>query len=306
MTTPLASIFGSGFLVIVSVLGESVGPYSVFAMAGVCALAFSVGMVVRYNIRHAEPVLQQENPPRLITIFSTVAQAALIAAYVISVALYVRILASYALGFFNVKSNFDERLLTTAVIGLVLLMALTKGLTALEAGKKWALGTTVLIIIVLICAFGVYDIHALTSGHLVLPAFPQKGGYWHMITVLAGTLIVVQGFETTRYLGDQFDAQARVRAARDAQIVSSLVYLLLVGLATPLMQFLPKQAQADALMHLAGIVAFWLTYPLVLTAVLSQFSAAIADAISGSGSLIEVTRRKISARLTYILICLAA
>ena len=35
--TPLSSIFGSGFLVIVPILAGAVGPYSVFAMAGVCA-----------------------------------------------------------------------------------------------------------------------------------------------------------------------------------------------------------------------------------------------------------------------------
>jgi hypothetical protein len=37
-TTPLASIFGSGFLVIVPILNAAVGPYSVVAMVGVCAL----------------------------------------------------------------------------------------------------------------------------------------------------------------------------------------------------------------------------------------------------------------------------
>ena len=50
ISTPLASIFGSGFLVIVPILAGAVGGYSVFAMAGVCALAYAVGMVIRYNI----------------------------------------------------------------------------------------------------------------------------------------------------------------------------------------------------------------------------------------------------------------
>ena len=53
-TTPLASIFGSGFLVIVPILNAAVGPYSVVAMAGVCALAYAMGSVIRFNIRHAE------------------------------------------------------------------------------------------------------------------------------------------------------------------------------------------------------------------------------------------------------------
>ena len=34
--TPLASIFGSGFLVIVPILNGAVGPYSLIAMTAVC------------------------------------------------------------------------------------------------------------------------------------------------------------------------------------------------------------------------------------------------------------------------------
>ncbi|NOQ46418.1 MAG: hypothetical protein GQ559_07075 [Desulfobulbaceae bacterium] len=56
-STPLASIFGSGFLVIVPILAGAVGMYSVMAMAGVCALAYAIGNVIRFNIVHAEPVL---------------------------------------------------------------------------------------------------------------------------------------------------------------------------------------------------------------------------------------------------------
>ena len=40
--TPLASIFGSGFLVIVPILAGAVGPYSWLAMVCVCALAYAI------------------------------------------------------------------------------------------------------------------------------------------------------------------------------------------------------------------------------------------------------------------------
>ena len=305
MSTPLASIFGSGFLVIVSVLGGAVGPYSVLAMAGICAVAYAVGSVIRHNIRHAEPVLQNDDTPRGVAIASTVAQLALIPAYVISVTLYLRILSSYALGFFGAKGAFDEKLLTTGIIGIVLALALTKGLSVLEASEGWALGATVAIIALLIGEFGLYDLHALSTGGLVLPSVPGQG-LWHMATVLAGTLIVVQGFETTRYLGDEFDAGTRVQASRDAQIVSTGVYLLFVAGATPLMHFLPDRVEDNALMILVATVAGWLTVPLVLVAIFSQFSAAVADAVSGSGSLVEVSRKRIGRSATYVVICLAA
>ena len=57
-TTPLASIFGSGFLVIVPILAGAVGPYSTLVMAGICGLAYAVGSVIRFNIRHAEPIIE--------------------------------------------------------------------------------------------------------------------------------------------------------------------------------------------------------------------------------------------------------
>lgn len=201
MTTPLASIFGSGFLVIVTVLGGSVGPWSAPAMAGICALAYAVGSVIRHNIRHAEPLVETKDTPRRVAILSTIGQIALIPAYVISVTLYIRILASYALGFVDIGGSFAEKLLTTGVIGIVLLLAVTKGLSALESAEKWALAATVAIILLLLGAFGFHDVQAFATRSIVLPDAPGADT-WRIVTLLAGTLIVVQGFETTRYLGD--------------------------------------------------------------------------------------------------------
>lgn len=305
METPLASIFGSGFLVIVSVLGGTVGRYSVVAMAAVCAVAYCVGSVVRFNIAAAEPMLRSPDTPRRLTLLSTLAHLALIPAYVISVALYIRILASYALGFAGLDSERNEKLLATLVIGLVLLLSLTSGLRALEVSKKWALFATVAIIVLLIGAFGIYDAGVLTRGRLILPPAPGAG-LWHTVTVLAGTLIVVQGFETTRYLGGQYEAETRIRASRDAQLASSAIYVLFIACATPLMHFMAGVVQDNALMSLAAIVAGWLTVPLALVAIFSQFSAAVADAVGGSGSLVEVTRGVLTKKPTYILICLCA
>jgi hypothetical protein len=55
--TPLSSIFSSGFLVIAAILSAAVGRYTVFAMAGICTLAYAIGAVMRHNIQHVEPLL---------------------------------------------------------------------------------------------------------------------------------------------------------------------------------------------------------------------------------------------------------
>lgn len=96
-TTPLASIFGSGFLVIVPILAGAVGPYSVYAMAGVCALAYAVGSVIRYNIANAEPILAGAPSEATLSI-ERCSDLALILAYVISVCLYLHILSAFVLG----------------------------------------------------------------------------------------------------------------------------------------------------------------------------------------------------------------
>ena len=59
-----------------------------------------------------------------------------------------------------------------------------------------------------------------------------------MLTIIAGTLIVVQGFETPRYLGDEFDAETRIKASRLSQIISTMVYILFVALVLPLVHLL--------------------------------------------------------------------
>src|SRR4051794_25204717 len=83
--TPLASIFGSGFLVIVPILNGAVGPYSVAAMAFVCALAYAMGSVIRFNIRHVEPVIESGDAPARVARLERTANLALVMAYAISV-----------------------------------------------------------------------------------------------------------------------------------------------------------------------------------------------------------------------------
>lgn len=301
-TTPLASIFGSGFLVIVAVLADSVGPYALPAMAGICAVAYGVGSIIRFNIQHAEPVLEAGKATGLTSVFERIADIALVPAYIISVTLYIRILASYGLGFLGNNTEYNQRALTTGIILFILFIGVTKGLRVLEGLERWALITTMAIIALMIAAFFVHDLGVLFNGGLILPDITDQSP-WQIITVLGGTLIVVQGFETTRYLGDEFDAATRIAASRNAQILSTGVYILFVALATPLMYILPDDVADNALMDLAMAVAVWLPLPLVIAAIFSQFSAATADTIGASGNMLEFTGHKIPVRLTYLVIC---
>ena len=100
-------------------------------MAAVCTLAYAVGSVIRYNIKHAEPVLAS-HPPELTLGLERVADVALVLAYVISVSLYLHILSAFVLGGLGIDNPLNENLLTTAVIVAIMANGVVKGLQQLE------------------------------------------------------------------------------------------------------------------------------------------------------------------------------
>ena len=69
------------------------------------------------------------------------------------------------------------------------------------------------------------------------------------------------------------------------------------------MHFLGKSTSDNALIMLAGEASHLLPVPLIAAAVLSQFSAAVADTIGGGGNTAETTKGHIDAKHAYIVIC---
>lgn len=297
--TPLASIFGSGFLVIVPILAGSAGPLSLPAMAIICAVAYAIGSVIRFNITRAEPLIDSRKALRETLLFERLSDFALVPAYTISVCLYLRILSSFMLSGVGTGDIFHQRVVTTVFIVFITLVGVIKGLKMLQKLESWALWTTMGVIVVMICGFAIHDASALARGGFVLPASTGTG-ILHAAAVLGGTLICVQGFETSRYLKEEYDGPTRVRSCRLSQIISTSVYLVFIAVATPLMVFLTGPAQDNSLIILARHVAIFLPLPLVAAAVLSQFSAAVADTLGGEGNMVEASRNRISHRTAYL------
>ncbi len=300
--TPLASIFGSGFLVIVPSLNGAVGPYAWLAMACVCGLAYAMGSVIRFNIRNAEPLMEDGTAPHRVIMFERTSDLALVVAYAISVCLYIRILAAFLLGGLGIDTALNEHILTVAVISIIGFIGYTKGLDMLQNLEKIALGVTLIIIVALLTGFAFYDVNALKGPGIQLPKMPDHG-WWQILTIVGGTLIVVQGFETSRYLEKEFDTETRIRSCRLSQIVSAGVYIAFILLAIPLMHFLGAKVEDNALIMLAGKASVLLPVPLVIAAVLSQFSAAVADTIGGGGDMVEASKQHVDSRHAYLLIC---
>lgn len=300
--TPLASIFGSGFLVIVPILAGAVGPYAWLAMACVCGLAYAMGSVIRFNIRNAEPLMEAGTAAHPSVFFEHTSDLALVIAYAISVCLYIRILATFLLGGLGIDTAINEHILTVAVISIIGLIGFTKGLDMLQNLERIALRVTLVIIVLLLAGFAFYDVKAFSGPGIQLPKMPDHG-WWQILTIVGGTLIVVQGFETSRYLEEEFDTETRIRSCRLSQIVSTGVYIVFIILAIPLMHFLGAKVEDNALIMLAGKASFLLPVSLVAAAVLSQFSAAVADTIGGGGNLAETTKQHVDSRHAYLLIC---
>lgn len=305
MSTPLASIFGSGFLVVVPILASAVGPYAVLAMIVVALVAFLVGSIVRHNILCAEPVLARGSNP--ITLFTErLSSLALIAAYVVSVCLYVHILSSFVLASFELDTSFNKSLLTTIIIAAITVIGLFGGLKPLEKLESWALYVTIVILGLLLFMFAIYDINQyITLEQFTLPEVPDRTA-WEIVTIVAGTLIIVQGFETTRYLGEQFDASTRIHASRWSQYFSLTVYVLFVALAQPIVSVLNGVYDDNSLITLAATASLLLPIPLIIAAGMSQFSAAVADTLAATANLKETSRQRINTRWGYLLVGVVA
>jgi hypothetical protein len=271
-------------------------------MACVCGLAYAMGSVIRFNIRNAEPLMEAGTASHRATFFERSSDIALVIAYAISVCLYIRILAAFLLGGLGIDTAINEHILTVAVISIIGLIGYTKGLDMLQNLEKIALGVTLIIIVALLAGFAFYDANALKGPGIQMPKVPDHS-WWQILTLVGGTLIVVQGFETSRYLAEEFDTETRIRSCRLSQIISTGVYIVFILLAIPLMHFLGAKVEDNALIMLAGKASSLLPVPLIIAAVLSQFSAAVADTIGGGGNMVEATKQHVDSRHAYLVIC---
>lgn len=299
--TPLASIFGSGFLVVVPILAGAIGEYSILAMVMICGLAYLVGSVIRFNIVNAEPVLAS-SPARNVLLFERASDFSIVLAYIISVCLYLNIMSAFVLGGIDMDSEYNERLLTSSIIIFIVAIGLIRGLKMLEQLEQYALYVTMAVVLMLSFAFLVHDEKVFVVQHSFQLISPLNHTTWEVLTIIAGTLIVVQGFETSRFMGAIYNADIRVKASRYSQIIATGVYVVFVSLALPIAHVLNGQYDDNSLIKLAAAVSTMLVVPLVVSAALSQFAAAIADTIAASGNIAEVSKNKINEKVAYLII----
>jgi hypothetical protein len=293
--TPLASIIGSGFLVAGPILVDSVGAMAPLAMAALCGVAYLYGSSIRYSITEIDGAGGALSGGLLT--MERLADVVLSFAYFVSVAYYLNLFAAFGLRLFGVIEPGAIRGLATAAIAVTGILGAVGGLRALERLETVAVDLKLAVIGGLIAALAV----ASGTGAAPAPGPVEKAWSGHAFQVVLGLIILVQGFETSRYLGDEYDARTRVRTMRLAQAVSSVIYVAFIWFAAAyfsggLSGSGSETAIIDMLKPIGAAV-----YPLLIAAALaSQSSAAIAD-LNGAGGLIaEVSKHRIPVNLGYL------
>ncbi|MEP3441802.1 MAG: hypothetical protein ABJN72_10045 [Sulfitobacter sp.] len=291
--TPLASIIGSGFLVLGPALNASYGVLAPLVMAGLCAVAYAFGGAIRFNMAHAD---RQAHSRRL----ETVSAWLLAFAYIVSVAYYLNLLGAFSATLVPQGGAYLGKVITTAVYLAIAVIGWTKGFAALERMEQVSVGIKLSVIAGMLAALMWYFGGLSTEGQLHLAA-PQTSPL-HGVMLAFGLLVTVQGFETSRYLGDEYGVGTRIRSMKLAQWISTVIYLLYITLFC--YSFAPQDGPVDetAIIAMMGVVTPVLPALLMVAALSAQFSAAVADTNGSGGLLSELTKGRLPPRAGYLLL----
>ena len=300
--TPLASIIGSGFLVIVPLLGHSFGSYAPVAITLIIVVAYAVGSSIRFNIRYSEHLIE-ENHTSVLARIDKLSSLTLGIAYIISVAFYLRLLASFALHAFDIEHDFYAKLLTSLILLSIGIGGWVKGLDVLEKLEEYSVSIKLAIISSLLFAWAVHDISH-SSLSIFSQLVPMNFDSINAFRILAGALIVVQGFETSRYLGETYSPETRIKTMKYAQVVAGIIYIIFVTLTVPTFPHLGSTINDTAIIDLSKLVAGVLPVMLIIAAIMSQFSAAVADTIGAGGLIAQNSEKKLKSKDGYALVTL--
>ena len=297
-TTPLASIIGSGFLVLGPLLSHHYGYWAPLMMALLCLLAYAFGWAVRVNIADIDRGPRTASQTR----WDDLASWVLVGAYVISVAYYLNLFGSFGLSLFLPGNELGPKVLTTAAYALIALVGLRKGFRALELMERFSVGLKLAIIAGLLGGLAVFFARKGATGEWILSP-PSVHGL-SALTLAFGLIVTVQGFETSRYLGRAYDAATRMRSMRIAQWLSTVIYMVYVVLLTYSFAADAVPHSETAIIDMMREVAWVLPGLLVAAALSAQFSAAVADT-SGSGGLVrELSAGRVPERRAYVVLTL--
>ena len=295
---PLASIIGSGFLVIAPILQMSVGSKALIAITVLVLAAYGIGEAIRFNISHTEPLLLNQKLTGTARFFEALSDPALAFAYIISVTYYLTLFGDFALRAVNIHHEYISKAITTGVLLIIAWFGSHKGFAFLSKFEGLKLAVIASLIAAMAYQNGLLFLHGDWGLHFNDPEIDL-----HAMRIVMGMLIVIQGFETSRYLGDKYDAGLRIRSMRLAQQLSGVIYIVFIALILYYFNFpLPATGQDTAIVNIAQHIATVLPWMLIGLALIAQFDAAVADTQGGGGLIYELTKKRIPIKAAYLII----
>lgn len=173
--TPLASIFGGGFLIIVPVLERTLGGLAVVGAIGVSGVAWVIGTAIRHNIKAIEPLAAKNELGEGNERLERLSDIVIAVAYVVSVALYLRIMAEYLVDYVAPGSSTATSVVAAAAMAIIVLVGVTRGFAGLDLTERIALASVLVITTVLGAAYLFESGGRLLGGGIDLPPVPDAG-----------------------------------------------------------------------------------------------------------------------------------
>ena len=298
--TPLASIIGSGFLIVAPLLHAMMGKWALLGIVILCTVSYFIGAIIRFNIRYAEPLFEK-SASNIVLWLEPLGQWFLGAAYAISVAFYISLFAAFVFDRIQVTDPVQIKIMTSLVLLLVMVIAWYRGARGLETIELYAVSIKLAIIIGVVAALATYSWQVSSEWFQHPPVVPLSTS--ETLSMLAGMLMVTQGFETTRFMGDSYNAKQRIIAGKYAQWIAFALYAAFILLTCPIFLDFPIQVLNETTVSNTLGQAVWvLPVLLLIAATTSQLSAALADTIGGGGLLSELVKRRGSRRHCYVII----
>ena len=223
-------------------------------------------------------------------------------AYFIAVAYYLVLLAAFGMKLLGWHEPVLGKIAATVLISGICGVGALKGLGGVERMERFTVSANLAAIAAMLAALAIFGIDLPSGYSWTAKANDTHAFDWDTVRFLMGLLIVVQGFETTRFMGQMYDPEIRIRAMKRAQITSSLIYLVFFVLMIPLFPYFTSTDDVAGLIDVIGRVTPWPPFVAVAGAIASQFSAAVADSIGAGGLISDTTHRFIDTKHAYLLI----
>lgn len=298
---PLANIMDIGYVAMTPIIVLISGLNAPLTMFGLCALGFAMGWVIRYNIRQYEPVSDEKGRLRDI---ERAGQWALIAASLVNVAYYLQLMGAAIFFPFEVGTIDAATVETIIAVGSLVALGVIGfffGLGRLNRMGQRTTAFNLAAVAAIIVGFLGYNIFVTLQGNWSLPDYNPPVTTQSAREIL-GFFVLVQGFEASRYLTEQYSAELRIATMRSAQIIATVAFVVFPAAALLLIAQVRPDPTPVGAVQIGSVASPVLPWLVLLLAIGSQASASINAMSSRSDVMVELTNKQIPRRLTFPLL----